>query len=55
MLDHDRFVRRAHEREHVYREAADVILDGGAPPQETAVVLAEWAQDDGSPDDEAAG
>lgn len=54
-LDHDRFVRRAKEREHVYREAADVILDAGAPPQETAVILAEWAQDDGPPDDEVAG
>ena len=54
-LDHDRFVRRAQEREHVYREAADVILDAGAPPHETAVVLAEWATDDGGPDDEAAG
>lgn len=54
-LDHERFVRRAGEREHVYREAADVILDGGAPPQETAVILSEWIMDDGGPDDEAAG
>ena len=54
-LDRDRFIRRAGEREHVYREAADVILDGGAPPQETAVILSEWILDDGGPDDEAAG
>jgi hypothetical protein len=39
----------------VYREAADVILDGGASPQETAVILSEWIMDDGGPDNEVAG
>lgn len=51
--DHERFVRRAGEREHVYREAADVILDAGRPPEEIARVLAEWASGGGSDEDEA--
>lgn len=51
--DHDRFVRRAGEREHVYREAADVILDAGHPPEDTARVLAQWASEGGSDEDQA--
>jgi shikimate kinase len=53
-LDRDRFIRRAGEREHVYREAADVILDGSLPPDDVARVLADWAQD-GGPDEDQAG
>jgi shikimate kinase len=53
-LDRDRFIRRAKEREHVYREAADVILDASKDPDEVARVLAEWTQG-GGPDEERAG
>lgn len=53
-LDRDRFIRRAGEREHVYREAADVILDASKPAAEVARVLAEWANG-GGPDEERAG
>ncbi|MSO44737.1 MAG: shikimate kinase [Thermoleophilia bacterium] len=53
-LDHDRFVRRAGEREHVYREAADVILDGSRAPEDLARILAEWSGD-GGPDQDVAG
>ena len=53
-LDRDRFIRRAGEREHVYREAADVILDGSRPPEEVARVLADWANG-GGPDEDQAG
>jgi shikimate kinase len=53
-LDRDRFIRRAQEREHVYREAADVILDASRPADEVARVLAEWAGG-GGPDEDQAG
>jgi shikimate kinase len=52
-LDRERFIRRAGERDHVYREAADVILDASKPAAEVARVLAEWAT--GGPDEERAG
>ncbi len=53
-LDRGRFIRRAGEREHVYREAADVILDASRPPDQLARMLAEWVQD-GGPDEDQAG
>ncbi len=53
-LDRERFIRRAGEREHVYREAADVILDAARAPEDLARVLAEWIAD-GGPDEDAAG
>lgn len=53
-LDRDRFIRRAAEREAVYREAADVILDASQPPDQVARVLADWATG-GGPDEDRAG
>ena len=53
-LDRDRFIRRAAEREHVYREAADVILDAALPPDEVARDLVDWIGG-GGPDEERAG
>ena len=50
--DRERFIRRAAEREHVYREAADVILDASRPADDVARVLADWAEGDG-PEDQA--
>lgn len=41
--DRDRFVRRAGQREPLYREAADLEVDAGEPADEVADRVAAWA------------
>ena len=41
--DRRRFERREAEREPVYREAADLMVDGDAPPDQVATRIAAWA------------